>query len=221
MSQEIIDTGSLPNDGNGDPLRTAFDKINNNFANLFTLAVANPNAIQLLDPTANQTLGSSFNQINNNFANLFSLVTNNPVDPVVEVINTNSTTPTGNINNLNIGNVYITNKFDSRANNRWMLLYPDALPSVAGEVAVTYTDANTVTTGLSVVDGSYTINNRYNGNWTVSTPNSNTSGTGSAFNFTNGGLFFQDTSATGMTAASATVTLAAANASIKVGQMVI
>ena len=109
---------------------------------------------------------------------------------------------------------------DSRANNRWMLLYPDALPSVAGEVAVTYTDANTVTTGLSVVDGSYNINNRYNGNWTVSTPNSNTSGTGSPFNFTNGGLFFQDTSATGMTAASATVTLSAANANIKVGQMV-
>jgi len=119
----------------------------------------------------------------------------------------------------NYGSIY--QLLDNRANNRWMLLYPDALPAVAGEVAVTYTDANTVTTGLSVVDGSYTINNRYNGNWTVSTPNSNTSGTGNAFNFTNGGLFFQDTSATGMTAASATVTLAAANASIKVGQMVI
>jgi len=37
MSQEIIDTGELPNDGTGDPLRQAFEKINNNFANLFAL----------------------------------------------------------------------------------------------------------------------------------------------------------------------------------------
>ena len=109
---------------------------------------------------------------------------------------------------------------DNRSNSRWMLLYPEALPSTSGEVAVTYTDATTVTTGLSVVDGSYTVNNRYNGNWTVSTPNSNTSGTGSAINFKNGGLFFQDTTATGMAAGSATVTLSAANTKIKVGQLV-
>lgn len=37
MSQEIINTGDLPNDGSGDPLREAFEKINNNFANLFAL----------------------------------------------------------------------------------------------------------------------------------------------------------------------------------------
>ena len=109
---------------------------------------------------------------------------------------------------------------DNRANSRWMLLYPDALPSTSGEVAVTYTDATTVTTGLSVIDGGYTVNNRYNGNWTVSTPNSNTSGAGSAINFTNGGLFFQDTTATGMAAGSATVTLSAANTRIRVGQLV-
>ena len=39
--------------------------------------------------------------------------------------------------------------------------------NVAGELAVTYTDSNTLTTGLSVVDGSYTITDRYNGKWTV------------------------------------------------------
>ncbi len=37
MSQEIINTGDLPNDGSGDPLREAFEKINNNFANLFAV----------------------------------------------------------------------------------------------------------------------------------------------------------------------------------------
>lgn len=34
-SQEVINIGTLPNDGEGDPLRVAFGKINNNFANLF------------------------------------------------------------------------------------------------------------------------------------------------------------------------------------------
>ena len=72
---------------------------------------------------------------------------------------------------------------DNKGNSRWMLVYPDANPSVGGEVAVTYTDASTVTTSLSVTDGSYTINNRYNGNWAITTPNSNTSGTGGAITF--------------------------------------
>ena len=35
FSQEIINIGSNPNDGNGDALRVAFDKVNNNFANLY------------------------------------------------------------------------------------------------------------------------------------------------------------------------------------------
>jgi hypothetical protein len=34
-TMEIINTGSQPNDGSGDPLRVAFEKVNNNFANLF------------------------------------------------------------------------------------------------------------------------------------------------------------------------------------------
>lgn len=40
--------------------------------------------------------------------------------------------------------------------------------AVAGELAVTYTDASTMTTGLSVVDAGYTITNRYDGSWAVS-----------------------------------------------------
>ncbi|MBM3430089.1 MAG: hypothetical protein FJX99_03790, partial [Bacteroidetes bacterium] len=39
--------------------------------------------------------------------------------------------------------------------------------NVAGELAVTYQDATTTTTGLSVVDGAYTVTDRYDGNWTV------------------------------------------------------
>lgn len=33
---ELINIGALPNDGNGDPLRVAFQKINNNFTQLFS-----------------------------------------------------------------------------------------------------------------------------------------------------------------------------------------
>ena len=38
-AQEIINIGTLPNDGEGDPLRVAFGKINNNFSNLFATFV--------------------------------------------------------------------------------------------------------------------------------------------------------------------------------------
>lgn len=35
MTQRIINVGTLPNDGTGDPLRVAFEKINLNFNELF------------------------------------------------------------------------------------------------------------------------------------------------------------------------------------------
>ena len=38
-TQEIINIGTLPNDGEGDPLRVAFAKINNNFSNLFPTTI--------------------------------------------------------------------------------------------------------------------------------------------------------------------------------------
>lgn len=35
MARQIIDIGTSPNRGDGDPLRTSFTKINNNFEQLF------------------------------------------------------------------------------------------------------------------------------------------------------------------------------------------
>jgi hypothetical protein len=55
--------------------------------------------------------------------------------------------------------------------NRWAFICATNT-STAGELALTYTDAATVNTGLSIADGSYTITNRYNGNWAVSTAGS-------------------------------------------------
>lgn len=73
MTQQIIDTGALPNDGSGDPLRQAFDKINNNFANLFALA---PTAnVELVDPSQFPDGGS--NTANANFSGNITINANN------------------------------------------------------------------------------------------------------------------------------------------------
>jgi len=42
MSREIINVGSVPNDGSGDPIRTAYIKCNNNFGELYSRAQSSP-----------------------------------------------------------------------------------------------------------------------------------------------------------------------------------
>lgn len=42
---EIINIGTSPNDGAGDPLRTAFSKVNNNFANLWATGFSTQTSI--------------------------------------------------------------------------------------------------------------------------------------------------------------------------------
>jgi len=42
-NQIIIDIGAVANDGTGDPLRTAFGYVNDNFSNIWTTGVANSN----------------------------------------------------------------------------------------------------------------------------------------------------------------------------------
>jgi hypothetical protein len=36
MTKQVINLGSVPNDGTGDPLRTSFDKTNDNFNEIYT-----------------------------------------------------------------------------------------------------------------------------------------------------------------------------------------
>ena len=43
MSQIIINTGNIANDGTGDPLRTAFNDTNNNFTQIFNAGPVNSN----------------------------------------------------------------------------------------------------------------------------------------------------------------------------------
>jgi hypothetical protein len=44
MTQQIISTGAVANDGEGDPLRTAFTKTNNNFTELYARVQSTPPA---------------------------------------------------------------------------------------------------------------------------------------------------------------------------------
>lgn len=53
-TQEVINVGTVPNDGLGDPLRTAYQKSNNNFSSLFATAVSISN---------NNTVGSTADQV--------------------------------------------------------------------------------------------------------------------------------------------------------------
>ena len=54
-TQEVINIGAQPNDGAGDPLRVAFDKVNNNYANLFQTFV-NSTVAYSLGNTAGQVI---------------------------------------------------------------------------------------------------------------------------------------------------------------------
>lgn len=55
MTQEVINVGAAPNDGEGDPLRTAFQKINNNFTQLYSTGYFTSNAYSYGD-TASQVI---------------------------------------------------------------------------------------------------------------------------------------------------------------------
>ena len=54
-TQEIVIIGALPNDGQGDPLRVAFGKINNNFANLFSTSISTE-TVYTVGNVANQVI---------------------------------------------------------------------------------------------------------------------------------------------------------------------
>lgn len=75
MSHEIIKIGVLPNDGKGDTVRVAFDKINHNFTRLYTVAPELTPDLIVTGNKANDGSGDSlktaFDKLNKNFTNLF------------------------------------------------------------------------------------------------------------------------------------------------------
>lgn len=74
MAQEIINIGATANDGSGDPLRVAFEKVNNNFTQLFSNGFSTLEAV---------TTGNTTQELFSIDANLFTEGTFqiNSVDP--------------------------------------------------------------------------------------------------------------------------------------------
>lgn len=70
MAQQTIGVGSSPNDGTGDPLRTAFVKVNANFTEVYAASAAAQTAATNAQTTANGALQKS-----NNLSDLTNVVT--------------------------------------------------------------------------------------------------------------------------------------------------
>lgn len=108
MAYEIINTGTLPNDGTGDPVRVAFIKINNNFAQTANIGLpGGPNgAIQIqLAEQAGNTVSQSFIGTDQLVADL----PNNAINLGLNLIPLTDNTldigsPTNTIGNLYLGN---------------------------------------------------------------------------------------------------------------------
>ena len=59
MAQQTINIGSVANDGTGDPLRTAFDKVNDNFTELYADDAGDVNSVNAgTGISVNQTTGA-------------------------------------------------------------------------------------------------------------------------------------------------------------------
>lgn len=98
MSYAIISTGKLPNDGLGDPLRVAFDKINNNFTSLNSLAGGNLATVSVADP-----LRTAFSKINDNFSTIFTSVATSLV-----TLESGNVTPSTSSNVVNVDQMVVT-----------------------------------------------------------------------------------------------------------------
>lgn len=151
MSHEIINIGRLPNDGAGDSLRVAFDKINNNFSALFEV---NPSLV--FDPiktggTANDGTGDTlivaFEKLNNNFNRLYT------VAPDIQVVQFSMKDPWRTT----------FEKINSSFNNLFQAIVVNETPA-APEVEV-------ITPVEQINDASYTGNISITNNFNIYLPN--------------------------------------------------
>jgi hypothetical protein len=132
INTDLINVGQLPNDGTGDPLRIAFEKINNNTALLATLSVnGDEGALQFRDGLS--FAGSS---------NLVFDTTNNVLNLGANIVpltgsNVSIGTSTGKISNVFVSNVGL------RAGNVWFKESGNVLTLVHSANDGTRIDLNT------------------------------------------------------------------------------
>lgn len=73
MAQQIINIGSSPNDGAGDPLRTAFEKCNDNFTELYTTSGGGTGTVTSVSVNAANGVSASITNATTTPAMTFSL----------------------------------------------------------------------------------------------------------------------------------------------------
>ena len=128
MTQEIINIGAQPNDGEGDPLRTAFAKINNNFTQLFSTGFFTSNAYsngttagQVIFESPLETFTQGIIQINSN--DTASTDTQN-ITLNVSVVNDGSDLKWNGHNTLFYGNALTDYEMDIFESNVRILVNP-------------------------------------------------------------------------------------------------
>ena len=133
MTQQIIDIGAAANDGTGDPLRTAFDKSNDNFTELYggVLPAFTPGSVAFAGP------GGALTQDN---ANLFwdDAINRLVVGGALVVVGAMASTTTVGTGNYTVATL------------------PSATAAQMGARAIA-TDCNTVTLQAVAVGGSIFI----------------------------------------------------------------
>ena len=103
MTQQVINIGNVANDGDGDPLRTAFDKTNDNFTELYN-SVAGGTGIQNGSSNIAIVANSTINMSSTGVANVI-VVSGTGVTITGTTVNTGNISATGNVS----GNVFIGN----------------------------------------------------------------------------------------------------------------
>lgn len=156
-AQEYINIGAYPNDGTGDPLRVAFDKINNNFSNLFAVTFNTSQAITT-GLTPNQVIletpAGTFMQ------GLFTIRSYDPNNTDMQNV-TLSASITNNANNVKFtgyattfdGNALCRYDMDVSADNVRILVNPIANVEIYHYISYQVTDSGAVTGPAIGLDG--------------------------------------------------------------------
>jgi hypothetical protein len=176
MTQEVINVGAQPNDGEGDPLRTAFEKVNNNFSQLFSTGVFTASAYsaglgsdQVIFEAPVETFTQGIFQINSN--DTTSTDTENIVLNV-SVINDGSDLKWNGHNTLFNGNVLTDYDMDIFDSNVRILVNPLVDTTIFHFISAQITWTGVPVPGLSIqADGSVNTDLDTENNFNLQTEN--------------------------------------------------
>jgi hypothetical protein len=155
MSQQIINIGSVPNDGSGDSLRTAFSKINNNFTELYSYSSSN-SFTYTVGTSAQTILELPANTFTRGTFEIYSVVPTDTLTVQISSITSTATDFTVNLPSIpaswTVGStVVISNTSPAAYDGTW---------TIASIFAGGITVSSTLNPGVSTING--TINSYSN-----------------------------------------------------------